>query len=323
MRTAAELTLGRGSDAVPKARRFVGSSLAGEAAGTVHTVELVITELVTNAVLHGEPPVFVRLIHLGRSIRVEVEDTGPDLPVQSVHDPGSMTGRGLSVVAGLSSRWGIDTGRGKGKVVWSEIPVGGGAVQAGPPAIQPEAVTASRANRYREPTYTVRLPGVPTSLLVEAKAHIDSVVRELVLLRGGEESKGSTLAPAMARLVETVTGEFADARAQIKRQALTATAGGEPLTDLELNLPLSYADAGEHYLAALEDADQYARSARLLTLAPPLSHLAFRRWYVGSVIEQLRALAAGRLPEPPVPLAAFFAARLDEMEETIRRMSGA
>ena len=77
---------------------------------------------------------------------------------------------------------------------------------------------------------------------------------------------GAKLPSAMAKLVETVTGDFADARAEIKRQALAAAARGEQLTDLELHLPLSYAEAGEQYLAALDEADQYARAAQLLTM---------------------------------------------------------
>lgn len=336
MRTAAELTLGREPDAVPKARRFVGWSLGGEEPGTVHSVQLAVTELTTNAMLHGRPPVLIRLIHLGRSIRVEVEDSGQQLPVLGTHDPDSMTGRGLAVVAALSSAWGIDAGRGRGKVVWAELPVGadppaGGDPSAGgdrravssAPEITPEAVLASRSGLQLEPAYTVRLPGVPTSLLLAAKAHIDSIVRELTLLAGGERSKGTALPPAMARLVQSVTADFADARVDIKRQALAAAARGERLTDLELHLPLSYAEAGESYLAALEEADVYARSERLLTLAPPLSHRAFRRWYVSSLVEQLRALGAGRVPDPPEPLPTVLAARLDELEETLRRASEA
>lgn len=342
MRTAAELTLGREPDAVPKARRFVGWSLGGEEPGTVHSVQLAVTELVTNAMLHGRPPVLIRLIHLGRSIRVEVEDSGQQLPVLGIHDPDAMTGRGLAVVAALSSAWGIDAGRGKGKVVWAQLPVGAGPPAGGtpsgdgvPPArgdrpavpaspeITPEAVLASQSGPQLEPTYTVRLPGVPTSLLLAAKAHIDSIVRELTLLAGGEKSRGVALAPAMARVVQAVTDDFAYARADIKRQALAAAGRGDRLTDLELHLPLSYAEAGESYLAALDEADLYARSERLLTLAPPLSHRAFRRWYVSSLVEQLRALGAGRVPDPPEPLPTVLAARLDELEETLRRASDA
>lgn len=317
MRTAAELTLGKEPGAVPKARRFVGSSLLGEPQSVVHDVELVVTELVTNALLHGEPPVAIRLIHLGSSIRVEVEDTGQNLPVQGIQDSGSMTGRGLALVSRLCRAWGVDPGRHKGKVVWAELPgQEGDPTGSTAPEIAPEAVVASQLDRHSGATYAVRLGGVPTSLLLSAKGHIDNVVRELTLLRGGETSRGATLPPAMASLVETVTVEFSQARAEIKRQALAAATRGDQLTDLELRLPLSYADAGMHYLAALEEADRFARAAQLLTMAAPRSHRIFRQWYVSSLVEQLRALAAG-LPRPePEPLAAVLGWQIDELEES-------
>ena len=180
-----------------------------------------------------------------------------------------------------------------------------------------------RAKRPGPPHYVVRLEGVPTSLLLAAKAHIDNVVRELSLLRSAQASGLTELAPAMLALIDTVTGEFATARGEVKRQALAAAARGEALTELELRLPLSYADAGEHYLAALDEADRYARSARLLTLAPPPSHRTFRRWYVGSLVEQLRAIAEGRPARPSEPLPTVLAAALDELGLAMDRVTGA
>jgi hypothetical protein len=324
MRTAAELTLGMEPDAVPKSRRFVGSSLAGEPTATVHDVQLTVTELVTNSLLHGEPPVSVRLIHLGTRIRVEVEDRGRALPMPGRQDPESMTGRGLALVAALSSSWGIDAGHRQGKVVWAELPANGtGSLGVTEPEIAPEAVLASQADRPGAPTYAVHLTGIPTALLVAAKAHIDNVVRELTLLRTGQASGVTELAPAMAVLIATVTGEFAEARAEVKQQAAAAAARGDIVTDLELRLPLSYADAGQRYLAALDEADRYARSARLLTMAPPPSHRAFRQWYVGSLVEQLRAVASGRPPPQAGPLAAVLALELDRLGAELDRRSGA
>ena len=49
---------------------------------------------------------------------------------------------------------------------------------------------------------------------------------------------------------------------------------------LRLSLPASAAAAGERYLAALEEADRYARNARLLTLETTPVHKVFRSWYV-------------------------------------------
>ena len=288
----------------------------------IQDTELVVTELVTNALLHGEPPVTIRLLILGPRIRVEVEDAGRAIPIRSLSDPDSMTGRGLALMSSLANRWGVDPGRSGGKVVWAELE----AVERQPDQPTPEAVpqisrevlAASLVSPHEAPTYLIRLLAVPTSLMLAAKAHIDNVVRELTLVRRGKSDSLSPLAPAMASLVASVTGDFAEARAQIKRQALAAAESGAITADIELRLPLSYADAGERYLAALDEADRYAREAHLLTLAPPASHRVFREWYVGSLVAQLRARAAGRVPEPTEPLASVLALKLDELDATLR-----
>ena len=83
---------------------------------------------------------------------------------------------------------------------------------------------------------------------------------------------------------------------------------------------MSAAAAGERYLAALDEADAYARAARLLTLETPAPHRLFRRWYVQAVIDQLRDVAAGRTP---APIVAFETHLLDEMQRlaTLQRVT--
>ena len=319
MRTAAELILGRQPDAVPRARRLVRSSLGDWPDQVRADAELVVSELVTNALLHGDPPVTVRLSAAG-TIRVEVSDAGPAVPIRLQQNTETMTGRGLAMVSALTSGWGVEALPGGGKTVWAELATGrrrpAEAPTAGsgeePPA--PSAATGPRPLRAaREATYTVRLGEVDTGLLVAAKAHIDNVVRELTLVRDGQASAGEALAPEMARLVEIVTRDFADARTEIKEQAAAAAARGDAVTRLELHLPAGAADAGERYLAALEEADRYARSARLLSLAPPRLHTVFRRWYVRSVVGQLRAQARGVPPPPVVPFRDVVAAEMERV----------
>ena len=298
MRPTAELTLGREPEAVVRARRLVGSFLAGGSSDLEGDVKLVVTELVTNALLHGQPPIRLRLSRTDERVRVEVGDTAPARPLPGRRDAGAMTGRGLALVGGLSRQWGVNPGwNGSGpkaaKTVWAEIEIQPGASHNGAPA-PPAEPDHTSGDDTDEPTFVVNLGSVPTDLLLEAKAHIDNVVRELQLVRHGQDSAGPPMAPAMASLIESVTGRFAWARTEIKRQALAAAARGDAMTPIELRLPLSYAEAGEEYLAALDEADRYAREARLLTLAPPDSHREFREWYVRSLVQQLRSLGAGQ-----------------------------
>ncbi|KUN90932.1 SpoIIE family protein phosphatase [Streptomyces caeruleatus] len=83
--------------------------------------ELVVSELVTNAIRHAEPPIQLRLIHLTHdtSLICEVSDggtTAPHLRRARTYDEG---GRGLLLVAQLTQRWGTRQTT-KGKTIWAE-----------------------------------------------------------------------------------------------------------------------------------------------------------------------------------------------------------
>jgi len=83
------------------------------------TTELVVSELVTNAIRYGTPPIQLRLIHDG-ALLCEVSDASGTTPHQRrarVYDEG---GRGLHLVAQLAERWGTRHAR-HGKTVWVEL----------------------------------------------------------------------------------------------------------------------------------------------------------------------------------------------------------
>ncbi|ADI11903.1 putative protein phosphatase [Streptomyces bingchenggensis BCW-1] len=84
----------------------------------VFTTELVVSELVTNAIRHAQAPIQLRLIH-DRDLICEVSDgssTAPHLRRARVFDEG---GRGLLLVAQLARRWGTRHGP-TGKTIWAE-----------------------------------------------------------------------------------------------------------------------------------------------------------------------------------------------------------
>ena len=291
--------LGDGLEAVRDGRRFVHRrAVAVGAAVLADDAALVAAELLANAVQHGAPPVVVCARGDASSLSVEIRDASPRSPVRPALSMSNMTGRGLALVDALSSTWGVRRESDGGKTVWCVLQAG---TAAGDTARDP-ALDALLTHWEDDPAtvterHTVVLGDVPTALLLEAKAHIDNIVREFTLAAaGGDESEA--VPPHLARLIDTVVHGFTDARAAIKRQALAASSRGEIRTSLTLHLPLSAADAGQAYLAALDEADEYARAARLLTLETPPEHRLFRRWYVGAVIDELRRVAAGLSPRP-------------------------
>ncbi|MFF4039477.1 SpoIIE family protein phosphatase [Streptomyces sp. NPDC001816] len=85
---------------------------------TAFATELIVSELVTNAIRYGSPPVCVRLLH-GRCLICEVSDgsgTSPRMRRAATTDEG---GRGLFLVAQFAQRWGTRYTT-RGKVIWTE-----------------------------------------------------------------------------------------------------------------------------------------------------------------------------------------------------------
>ena len=122
MMTELRATLSADPEQVAEARRLVAGYLrdSGEEDGEVAV--LLVSELVTNAILHGRAPLELRAQTAGAGLRVEVYDHDPATPPILRHDfdltePG---GRGLQLVDTLADRWGWTENDG-GKVVWFEL----------------------------------------------------------------------------------------------------------------------------------------------------------------------------------------------------------
>ncbi len=294
------LALDYGSMAARTAREFVRKTVLGSVAEAyADDAELVVAELVTNAILHAAPPVEIRLWVAADGMRVEVADGTDRPPVRPVANAEAMTGRGLALVAALARQWGFQA-RGTGKIVWAELGPSDGDETTSDDI---DALIDAWAEDIDEPTqqkFSVSLGDVPTDLLLEAKAHVDNLVREFSLATSGAATGETTAVPPhLAQVMDVIMNRFAEPRQAIKRQALAAAARGEERTFLTMTLPLSAIEAGRQYLKALDDAESYARAARLLTLESPPQHRAFRRWYVSALVDQLSAIAAGKQPPQP------------------------
>jgi len=101
------------------ARRFVADAL--EQGGLqVWPVDLATSELVTNAVENVAGPVHVR-IRIAGTVRVEVADCGPGIPVVPDRSPDRERGRGLMIVDAVSTHWGVER-TATGKTVWFVVP---------------------------------------------------------------------------------------------------------------------------------------------------------------------------------------------------------
>jgi anti-sigma regulatory factor (Ser/Thr protein kinase) len=103
------------------ARRFVDEALTSW--GDHDLVEdgtLIVSELATNAIIHGGSPFRVSIERTADVVRIAVEDAGPGLPVSTPAAEGALNGRGITIVEELARRWGCD-GLDEGKVLWVEL----------------------------------------------------------------------------------------------------------------------------------------------------------------------------------------------------------
>lgn len=89
-------------------------------------IEVLVSELVTNAVVHGVGPVRLVADFDGDRVRIEVHDREPHGPRAHVSAATDLDehGRGLQLVAMLADRWG-SLGTADGKVVWIELAAAG------------------------------------------------------------------------------------------------------------------------------------------------------------------------------------------------------
>ncbi len=119
--------------AAPMARRHLRGTLDGWSEPTVDDASLMVTEVVANAVEHGDPPVELGIsVAYGRAC-VAVHDANPALPsaraLEEWGDDGGSAGppqpaehgRGLFLVSALSDRWGTERVPDDGKRVWFEV----------------------------------------------------------------------------------------------------------------------------------------------------------------------------------------------------------
>jgi PAS domain S-box-containing protein len=116
----ASWTLAAEPTAASRARRLVRAVLLDWGlAPLLDTAELLVSELVTNAVRYSEAPIGLRLNRTAQALLVEVSDPLPDPPLERSSEGTDEGGRGLQLVHQLADSWGTRA-EGAGKVVWFE-----------------------------------------------------------------------------------------------------------------------------------------------------------------------------------------------------------
>ncbi|MEJ7845497.1 MAG: ATP-binding protein, partial [Acidimicrobiales bacterium] len=103
-------------------RRSVAAHLlrSGWPAGAVENAVLVVSELLTNAIIYGRPPIRLSLAQRPEVLRLEVDDAGGGQPTLNLGRANGAGGFGLQIVDALAARWGVED-HAPGKAVWVEL----------------------------------------------------------------------------------------------------------------------------------------------------------------------------------------------------------
>ncbi|GAA2894858.1 ATP-binding protein [Streptomyces mexicanus] len=283
------------------ARRFVRQVLHGVDPDLTDTAQLLVSELVTNAVVHAHTQVDVRAWAVDGRVHVQVSDQEPTrvLVPRTGGTAYAGTGRGLTMVEELASSHGVLVGEDH-KTVWFEL----WPDTPEPPASDwnmPPARTAATE---------VQLVDLPGALHKAAQMHREALLRESLLAA----SAGHLPAVPLDDL------QTAHDTNQLVRARVTAAAERHSHGDLHTvcaQIPDDVQDAVHTLGRVLDLVQEAARQGRLLTRpALPQIH-ALNRWLLGQIADQL----AGRPPtawtqvprEPsttPPELAAWDPSRL-------------
>jgi PAS domain S-box-containing protein len=265
---------------VRDARRFLEAALPGSDPDTMYTAKLLISELVTNAVLHAGTEIEVRAWEAQGRVHVRVFDgAATRLPIPYEQTPEAGTGRGLHMVEHLSAACGVEVSPG-GKTVWFEL---------WPEAtdLKPGATWAVSGPRSGE-GMNVSLLDLPVGLSRAAQRHRAALLREARLVfMSGRTITGVTSSDilAVAELNDTLDS------------ALSAAASRDPEAaslSLQVAVPRDCAQVALRLSEVIDALNAAARSGMLLT-RPSLPEVRrLRMWMLNEVATQLDGGPASR-----------------------------
>jgi PAS domain S-box-containing protein len=269
---------------------------------------LLVSEVVTNALLHAGTIIDLAATLDDTGLRVEVGDGSPHLPSRRRYGATAGTGRGLQMLETLVDDWGV-TLHGGGKTVWFHV--SGHDQDPEPPQVRRDEHEAP--GRTRE-SVAVQLQNVPLLLHAAWQEHAEALLREYLLASLDADALGLQIDPI--QIHAEATDAIAVLEEHIPRASVTVapeelmTEATEPnVSAARIEVPVPAASVA--HFGTLDRAIQAALdlSEEGLVLTPPTQPevQAFRRWLCRQVVRQ----AAGGRPEPwtvpddilPPPLA--------------------
>jgi anti-sigma regulatory factor (Ser/Thr protein kinase) len=295
------LVVGSGPRSAQEARRWVVGIMREIGRPELEeTTELGVSELVTNAVLHAEPPIEVRVRGTRLHPRVEVRDGSTEspqmpTPVRTAVDPVDLDeddllitfGRGLDIVARCSDAWGAEI-EDAGKVLWFAP-----ATELRDTGV-PGAVTGQLDAVTRAPgaeVHPFHLLGVPVRSLAGFQRHYQELRREVRLLALAHEAE-YPLAKTLSDLFGSMQRELRDGLDAARTTHLRP--GPDGTVDLVVHLSRESAVTMGRFVELLDFADEFCSRERMLSLARTAEQRLFQTWFLTEFVRQ----QGGASPRP-------------------------
>jgi len=267
----------------------------GPLSDLVETASLLVSEIVTNALLHAGTDIELSCSVEQGSLCVQVRDRSTVSPSPRHYAAGAMTGRGLGMVELLAAEWGVDVDE-HGKTVWFRL--------AGPDA-DPVRHVAPAEPVMPVAHFDVRLLNLPPDLVMATVQYGDAVLREHALLTIGSAPGNGSASGWQTAWIDI---------GPVLRQAERAHEAGQASIDLVLSFPDGAGRGALERLALVDEADRLAQAGELLTPAALPEIDACRHWLYGQIGLQADGAPprAWSMPEPLEP--AWGPAKLPDDE---------
>ena len=292
------LSLGQGPRGVRSAREWVVETFRDIGrSDLVECAELGVSELVTNALLHGTGQITVRVRGTKEHPRVEVRDESTEPPLlptaagEKADDDLLLTfGRGLSIVARSSDAWGAEI-EDDGKIVWFAPAAQFSEDDGNEGKISDARRLAAAPPSEPSDLVEVRLVNVPVAAYTSFRHQFRELRREVRLLALAHESDYplardlSDLFTAHGRLLTVSTGS---------PEIVEAQSAGETATDLTVPASREAARGLARLVEMLDLTDAFGREERMLSLARTPEQRSFQSWFLGEFVAQ----ADGAAPRP-------------------------
>ncbi len=243
---------------------------------------LLVSELVTNVIMHANTDMIVAITASASGVRIAVTDQSPHLPAERDYGTGATTGRGLEMVRLLADGFGTEELPSNGKTVWFEL---GNADGAGPPPVEPAAETAPVPS-----SFTSTLVDLPIALFAAWQQHADALLREYFLASWEAVPDGPDEFADHGAAVDAF-GTLTTAVAPLLEEE-SAAAHRDVLLELTGDGARCFAELGR----ALDHAVAMSESGLLLVPPPQPEIQLLRRWLCAEVARQAEGEQPRRWP---------------------------